>query len=154
MDPSEVRVGGGPFLVAVGASCFVGGGLGAFALAYTSGALQGRRSKDVEEVVALGRIFEDMSSIEHAIHNQMERHMRIGVGGGGGKGSGDGTGGELSPAELKVLLSADTARPVTDKEVELIYEIFDASGDGKLRKDEVLGVIDEHKIRVAPPRRT
>ena len=153
--------GSGPFLTAVAVSAGLGGAVYGFGLAHASGALRRLTAvpSDVEDVVALGRIFEDMSSIEHAVHAHMGGANQGGDGGHGevqvGKDgrllvkneeNGEVTRG-LNKDEFRALLADDTKRDVSSRELELIYEVFDVSGDGFLRNEEVAKVQAQHAFR-------
>jgi len=163
-----IGTGSGPFLTAVAVSAGLGGAVYGFGLAHASGALRRLTAvpSDVEDVVALGRIFEDMSSIEHAVHAHMgggPNNGRGGVGDGERQGemhvdedgmliqkneerNGEAARG-LNKDEFRALLADDTKRDVSSRELELIYEVFDVSGDGLLRNEEVAKVQAEHAFR-------
>ena len=42
--------------------------------------------------------------------------------------------------EFGEMLGRETMRGVTDRELELIFEIFDVTKDGRLGREEVLGI--------------
>jgi hypothetical protein len=150
--------GPGPFLTAVAVSGGLGGAVYGFGLAHASGALRrtfsasrsGNGRSDVEDVVALGRVFEDMSSIENAVHAHMGTAPSavFAAAKGDASAAAKATQGRgLTKAEFQAVLAADTKRAVSARELELIYEVFDVNGDGLLRNDEVAAVQAEHAFR-------
>mmetsp|Transcript_57371 Transcript_57371/g.129994 ORF Transcript_57371/g.129994 Transcript_57371/m.129994 type:complete len:521 (+) Transcript_57371:137-1699(+) len=117
------------FLGAVGASCGLGGAFYGFGLAHASGRMDAlTHAAAVDEIVALARVFEDMGSIEHVVHQQMIAAT---------KGRVKGAGASLSKAEFAQLLGKESMREVSEKEVDIIFEIFDISKDGRIEEGEV-----------------
>eukprot|EP00615_Pteridomonas_danica_P008443 CAMPEP_0114370144 /NCGR_PEP_ID=MMETSP0101-20121206/32267_1 /TAXON_ID=38822 ORGANISM="Pteridomonas danica, Strain PT" /NCGR_SAMPLE_ID=MMETSP0101 /ASSEMBLY_ACC=CAM_ASM_000211 /LENGTH=388 /DNA_ID=CAMNT_0001521481 /DNA_START=461 /DNA_END=1627 /DNA_ORIENTATION=- len=120
-----VGVGGAPFLIATGTALTLGGAIYGFGLAHASGVLR-RLNKngvqDVDEVVALSRIFEDMSSIEHAVH----KHLQM-----------DDDTQTLTKEYFSEFLAKETSRDVTPREIELIFEVFDVTRDGRIGGNEI-----------------
>mmetsp|Transcript_81584 Transcript_81584/g.162839 ORF Transcript_81584/g.162839 Transcript_81584/m.162839 type:complete len:407 (+) Transcript_81584:586-1806(+) len=119
-------VGGGFFVAVTCGSVAMGLGLYAVGYAHANGMLRrvvagGNQDNDVDDVVALGRIFEDMSSIEHAVHEHMAlKYSKA-----------------LTKDEFRTLLGHETMRDVSTRELELIFEIFDVSNDGVINHLEV-----------------
>jgi hypothetical protein len=78
--------------------------------------------QDVDEIVALGRIFEDMSSIEHAVYRHLYNNTDAKP---------------LTKEGFTAFLEKETSREVTTREVDLIFEVFDVTKDGKIRENEI-----------------
>jgi hypothetical protein len=83
--------------------------------------------QDVDEIVALSRIFEDMSSIEHAVYRHLYNNTDAKP---------------LTKEGFTAFLEKETSREVTTREVDLIFEVFDVTKDGKIRENEIAMATD------------
>ena len=59
---------------------------------------------------------------------------------------------ELSKDDFRELMSKESRREVSGRELELIFEIFDVSGDGVLGLGEVARVQDQAFKQAGAPR--
>lgn len=61
-----------------------------------------------------------MSSIEHAVHKHLHMDSK-----------------PLTKQDFTEFLTKETSREVTSREIELIFEVFDVTRDGKIGESEI-----------------
>ena len=112
------------FAFVTGTSCLLAGITYGASLSYAQGFRRREGHNRLQDAAALQSIFENMSSIEHTVTTAVQST------------------GSFTKGEFTEMLQRETKREFQDREVDLVFEIFDVSRDGRVNRDEMRQVLD------------